>query len=383
VHLLVHSIGWCFVALSLGGAVYILLSARVIGRFAATASPLAEELPPVTLLKPLHFDQPGLEEDLDTFLAQDYPAPIQIVFGVQDESDPAISVVRHLMARHPDIDIDLVVDGRRYGANAKISNLINMTERARHDVLVLSDSDIAVPRDYLRRVVGGLAQTGVGAVTCPYTGRSGTGAWSTLAAMGTSYEFLPGVIFGTWWGLADACLGSTIALRREMLERIGGFEAFANYLADDYEMGRAIRGQDARVAVLPLAVSHRCTEATARDLFSHELRWSRTVRVVRPWSHMGTIVTHPLPLALAGLALTGPGLVPLGAVLAALLARLTLRSAVERAFSALSGPVWLLPVRDTISVAVFLASFFGQNVAWRGARFQVQPSGAMSVIEVQ
>jgi ceramide glucosyltransferase len=384
VHLLVHSIGWCFVALSLGGAIYVLMSASVIGRFAsAKSSPSSSALPPVTLLKPLHFDQPGLEEDLDTFFAQDYPAPIQIVFGVQDESDPAIGVVRHLMARHPDIAIDLVVDGRRYGANAKISNLINMTECARHDVLVLSDSDIAVPRDYLRRVVGALDQPGIGAVTCPYTGRAGAGAWSTLAAMGTSYEFLPGVIFGTWWGLADACLGSTIALRREMLDRIGGFEAFADYLADDYEMGRAIRGKDARVAVLPLAVSHRCTEETARDLFSHELRWSRTVRVVRPWSHLGTIVTHPLPLALVGMLLAGPGLFTLGAVLAALLARLTLRSAVERAFSALSGPLWLLPVRDTISVAVFLASFFGQNVAWRGARFQVQPSGAMSVIEVQ
>ena len=382
-HLLVHAIGWCFIALALAGALYVLLSAHVTRRFAAALAPRASDLPAVTLLKPLHFDQPGLEEDLDTFLAQDYPAPVQIVFGVQDESDPAIAVVRHLMARHPDIDIELVVDSRRYGANAKISNLINMAERAKHGVVVLSDSDIGVPRDYLRRIIGGLQQPGVGAVTCPYTGSPGAGAWSRLAAMGTSYEFLPGVIFGTWCGIADACLGSTIALRRETLDRIGGFDAFANYLADDYEIGRAIRGLGERVAVLPLTVRHRCTEATARDLFSHELRWSRTVRILRPWSHLGTIVTHPLPLALAGLALAGPGLLPVGAVLAALGSRLTLRSAVEKAFAARSGPVWLLPVRDTISVAVFLASFFGQNVAWRGARFQVQPSGAMSAIEVQ
>ena len=144
------------------------------------------------------------------------------------------------MARHPGIDMELVIDPRRYGSNAKVSNLINMAEHAKHGVLVLSDSDIAVPRDYLTRVVGALLQPGIGAVTCPYTGRAGASAWSTLAAMGTSYDFLPNMVFGSWWGVADACLGSTIALRRATLDQIGGFDAFANYLADDYEIGRAI-----------------------------------------------------------------------------------------------------------------------------------------------
>jgi ceramide glucosyltransferase len=378
VHLLVQTFGWLFVALSLAGAVYALLAAAVAGRFAAARMPAASELPPVTLLKPLHFDAPGLEEDLDTFLAQEYPSPIQIVFGVQDVSDPAIAVVRHLMARHPGIDMELVIDARSYGSNAKVSNLINMAERAKHGVLVLSDSDIAVPRDYLRRVVGALLQPEVGAVTCPYTGRPGASAWSTLAAMGTSYDFLPNMMFGSWWGVADACLGSTIALRRATLAQIGGFEAFANYLADDYEIGRSVRHRGLKVTVLPLAVSHRCTEDTARDLFSHELRWSRTVRVIRPWSHVGTVITHPFPLALLGAALLGGGILPWAAAGTALLARLILKFRVEKAFGAASGPIWLMPVRDTISLAVFLASFFGQKVAWRGSRFEVQASGAMS-----
>jgi ceramide glucosyltransferase len=375
-HLLVHNIGWLFVALSVAGSIYALLSASVIGRFAAAQPSVAADLPPVTLLKPLHFDEPGLEEDLDTFLAQDYPAPIQIVFGVQDESDPAIAVVKHLMARHPGVDMELVIDARSYGSNAKISNLINMVEHARHDVIVLSDSDIAVPRDYLRRVVGALLQPGIGAVTCPYTGRPGASAWSTLAAMGTSYDFLPNMVFGTWWDVANACLGSTIALRRATLDQIGGFEAFSNYLADDYEMGRAIRHGGQRVAVLPLAVTHRCSEDTARDLFSHELRWSRTVRILRPGSHPTQIFTHPFPLALMGLALLG-GILPAMVVALALLARLTLRNRVEKAFGGAAGPGWLLPLRDIISFAVFMLSFFGQNVAWRGTRYQVGQSGAM------
>jgi ceramide glucosyltransferase len=195
--------------------------------------------------------------------------------------------------------------------------------------------------------------------------------------MGTSYDFLPSMVFGTWWGIADACLGSTIALRRQTLDQIGGFEAFANYLADDYEIGRAIRHRGLKVGVLPLAVSHRCTEETLRALFSHELRWSRTVRVVRPWSHLGTVVTHPLPLALAGLALLGGGFLPFTAAGAALLARLILKFRVEKAFGVSSGPLWLMPVRDTISVMVFLLSFFGQKVAWRGSRYEVQAGGAM------
>ena len=377
-HLAVLTIGWLFVALSLAGAFYALLAAGVIGRFAAARVTSAPQLPPVTLLKPLHFDTPGLEDDLDTFLSQDYSAPIQIVFGVQHESDPAIPVVRHLMARHPGIDMTLVIDGRRYGSNAKICNLINMAEHAKHGVIVLSDSDISVPRDYLARVVSALEQPGIGAVTCPYTGRAGASAWSTLAAMGTSYDFLPNMVFGSWWGVADACLGSTIALRHSTLDQIGGFEAFSNYLADDYEIGRAIRQRGQRVQVLPLAVTHRCTEETLADLFHHELRWSRTVRVLRPLSHVGTVITHPVPLALAGLALLGAGWVPAATLILALLARLTLRNRVEKAFSSSSGPVWLLPVRDTLSIAVFMASFFGQKVAWRGSRFEVQASGAMS-----
>jgi len=377
VHHAALTIGWIFVALSLAGALYTLLAASVVGRFATARSPLGNALPPVTLLKPLHFDSTGLEEDLDSFLTQDYPAPIQIVFGVQDAADPAIAIVNHLKSRHPGIDIDLTIDSRRYGSNAKVCNLINMMEHAKHGVLVLSDSDIAVPRDYLRRVVGALEQPGVGAVTCPYTGLAGASAWSTLAAMGTSYEFLPNMVFGTWWGIADACLGSTIALRRATLDMIGGFDAFADYLADDYEIGRAIRHRGMRVSVLPMAVSHRCTEETLTDLFHHELRWSRTVRILRPGAHVGTMVTFPLPVALAALAflMGGAGWIALAAALAA---RLVLKRRVEKAFGVASGPLWLLPIRDILSLTVFLASFFGQKVAWRGTRLKVEPSGAMS-----
>src|SRR5581483_3992444 len=146
--------------------------------------------------KPLHFEAPSVEADLATFLAQDYPAPVQIVFGVQDASDPVIAIVSRLMARHPEADIELVLDSARHGSNGKIANLINMLPHAKHDILVLSDSDIAVPRGYLRHVTGGLLEPNVGIVTCPYAGRAAAGLWSQLGAMGTSYDFLPNLVFG-------------------------------------------------------------------------------------------------------------------------------------------------------------------------------------------
>ena len=260
-HLLMQFLGWVFFIAALAGSAYLLLASSVVARFMKVRLPLSSEQSPVTLLKPLHFDSPGLEEDLETFLAQDYAAPIQIVFGVQSANDPAIALVEHLKARHPGVDMELVIDTRTYGHNAKVSNLVNIAERAKHEIIVVSDSDIAVSCDWLSKVVGALLQPGIGAVSCPYTGLAGASAWSTLAAMGTSYDFLPGVVFGTWWGVAHACLGSTIALRKSTLAQIGGFEAFADYLADDYEIGRAVRQRGLRVALLPHAVSHRCTTA--------------------------------------------------------------------------------------------------------------------------
>lgn len=378
VHFLTEIVGWTLLAASLAGTIYFLLAASVVTRFMAVPLLPAIDRPSVTLLKPLHFDSPGLERDLDTFLSQDYEAPIQIVFGVQNANDPAIAIVEHLKARHPTIDIELVIDTRAYGHNAKISNLINMVERARNEIIVLSDSDISVSRDWLSKLVGELLQPGVGAVTCPYTGLAGASAWSTLAAMGTSYDFLPSVVFGTWWGIAHACLGSTIALRKATLAQIGGFEAFRDFLADDYEMGRAIRHRGLRVAVLPYAVSHRCTEQSIAELLSHELRWSRTIRVLRPFEHFGTLVTYPIPLALSAMTLLGGGFFGIAAVIATIGARIVLKSSVERAFKTCAGPLWLMPIRDIISFAVFLLSFFGQKVAWRGARYAVRPSGAMS-----
>jgi ceramide glucosyltransferase len=373
--------GYLLAGFAFLGAAYALAAGLQVGRFMRAANPAQSFYPPVTILKPLHLGEPGLSENLESFLAQDYPGPIQIVFGVHSESDPAIAVVQALLARYSHLDTAIVADGALHGSNAKVSNLINMLPAARHDILVLSDSDIAVSRRWLRQVTDALAGPGVGLVTCLYTGEvipGDAGVWSRLAAMGTSYDFLPNVVMGTSLGLADPCMGSTIALTRAMLEEIGGFMAFADFLADDYEIGRAVRAKGHQLAMPAIGVGHTAAEASARDLFRHELRWTRTIRTLNPLGHLGSVVTFGFPIALLSVLFLDFSALILSALGLTFCARLFLKHRVDGIFGTYAGPSWLLPVRDLLSFSVFVVSQFGETVHWRGSRFSVEPSGALS-----
>lgn len=382
-----HIVGYAFLALTAVGVLYALAAGALVRRFMRRALPAAAERPAVTLLKPLHGDEPGLYEALTSFVALDYAGPVQIVFGTHTEDDPAAAVARRLQADHPDRDIQLVADPRLAGQNRKIANVINMMAAARHDVLVLSDSDIAVPPDYLTRITDALAGPGVGVVTCLYTGTSrpaaGSGGfWSRLAAMAISYQFLPNAVLGSSLGLAQPCFGSTIALSRPTLQAMGGFEAFADLLADDFEIGRAARAMGLTIAIPPMTVRHSCHEPDAASLVGHELRWGRTIRLIEGAGYAGSVVTHALPLSLIALACLGPAPVALAGVAAALAARAVLKLQVDAATGAerphIAGNLWLLPLRDVLSFAIFLASFASNQVSWRGRRFRVQPDGVLT-----
>jgi len=374
---LIAILGYAFTLLGLAGAGYALLAAYFVGRFKRGAGATDASFPPVTVLKPLHGAEPGLAEALETFFAQHYRGALQLVFGVQDKSDAARPVVEGLRARHPDVDVVLVVEERRHGSNPKVSNLIGMSVAARHDVLVLSDSDIAVEPDYLDRIVTALAPEDVGAVTCVYTASPMAGFTSRLTAMGVNYQFLPNVIAGVKLGLATPCFGSTIAIKRAVLNAIGGFAAFADVLADDYEIGRAVRAQGLRVVIPDFAVRHACGEATLAQWFHHELRWMRTIRTADPAGHWGSIVTHAIPLTLVGAILLGFPVLSLTALAGAAVARGLLKWQIDRRF-ATGGPLWLLPLRDVLSFGVFLMSLFGGSVVWQDERMHVDGDGALT-----
>jgi ceramide glucosyltransferase len=376
-------IGWVLAAVALTGAAYALLAALLVGRFMRREPRATDHSPAVTILKPLHQGEPDLLQNLETFFTQAYAGPVQIVFGVHDEADPAMETVRALQARYPHADTAIIADTALYGANAKISNLINMLPRAKHDTLILSDSDIAVGTSWLTQVTAALSRPGVGIVTCLYTGepaKDGHRLWSSLAAMGTSYEFLPNAVLGTSLGLAAPCMGSTIALKRETLDEVGGFAAFADQLADDYEIGRAVRAKGYTLAIPAMGVGHTTADNSLSDLFHHELRWNRTIRMVNPAGHLGSIVTHGFAFALMTAVMLDFNTASLAILAVTLASRLFLKYRIDSLFGTYAGPYWLVPMRDMLSFVVFVISLFGETVHWRGADFAVEPSGAMSQV---
>lgn len=373
-----HLIGWVLIGLAWAGIAYTVLAAWFVGRFGRGAAAKPAPYPPVTLLKPLYGAPPGLEADLEGFFVQDYPAPMQIVFGVCSKRDAAIAIVERLCDRYPAVDAVLTVNPASHGFNPKISNLINMAEEIRYGIVIVSDDDIAVPKDYARRLAEALAPDPVGAVSCLYTGVARGGVGARLCAMSVDYQFLPNAATGLGLGLAHPCMGSTIAIKGTVLETIGGFAAVADHLADDYEIGRKVRRTGLRVVVPALAVRHACTEDGISDWFNHELRWARTIRINDPAGHWGSIVTHPLPLALLATALTGLSVSGIGTLAATLVARAVLKWRVDRRFGSDGGPHWLLPARDCLAFAAFLLSLFGGRVRWRGESLRVRRNGILT-----
>lgn len=370
-------IGGVFAVLALAGAAYQLLSAVLLRRLLAPVEVRPDAWPAITVLKPLHGAEPGLREALESLVTQDYPGPLQVVFGLQDPADPAQAVVEDLRRAHPDHDLALVIDPAPHGANRKVANLINMRPHARHGLLVLADSDIVVSPGYLRGLAMALGRPGVGVVTCPYRGHGAAGGWSRIAAMGLSYQFLPSVAVGVGLGMATPCMGSTIALEADTLARIGGVEAFADVLADDYAIGAAVRQAGLKSLVAPVLVAHNSAESSLDEVIRHELRWARTVRAVDPAGFAGSLVTYPTPLAVIAVLLAAGGSLPLAALATALISRLWVWREVDRLAGTSTGPWWLTPLRDGLSFAVFVGSFFVRAVDWRGDRFRVDGQGAL------
>lgn len=390
-----------FGTLAAAGVGYTLLAAWIVARFGWGRGPVGAA-EPVSLLKPLHGAEPRLAENLATFLDQDWDAPIKMIAGVQREDDPArdaLTKLRHSGARRnpfalasnssltgattdpglrrdDDREVVQIVDTTRHGANGKVANLLNIAPHASHDLIVLSDSDMAVPPDYLARLAGALNQPSVGAVTCLYRGRGDAGFWSKIAAGGISYHFVPQLMIGLKLGFARPGMGSTIALRRATLEAAGGFAPFADSLADDYELGEAVRAQGLKVVVPPMMLIHGCTERTFSDVWLHERRWAATILAINPGGQIGTIVTHPIPLALIATCFSPrTGLVLL---CAAMLARLILKLQIDRAADAVTSSLWHIPFRDCLSFATYGVAFFVRSVDWRGATLKMTSRGRIA-----
>jgi ceramide glucosyltransferase len=327
---------------------------------------------PITVLKPLHGAEPMLEAALSTLCEQQYLPGFQVVFGVQDVGDMAIPVVRALQMKYPDLDMDLVVNGAQHGSNPKVSSLINMLPEARHDILVIADSDVHARADYLRHLAQTLERPGVGLVTTLYTGLPAFRAVaSELGATQITHGFLPGALLGRAFGRSD-CLGATMCLRRETLGRIGGFAMLRNHLADDQVLGRRVKAEGLDVALAGTVVATTVPERTLAALWRHELRWATTIRTLEPAAFAVSILQYALFFAVLTVIASGFALWAGVLFVIVWVVRGLAVAGIDCALGgmlgglAFRGPLWLLPFRDFLSVGEWLVSHTGRKVDWRG-----------------
>jgi ceramide glucosyltransferase len=370
-------LGWACLAASVAGLLYLMGSVAAV-RIIRNRPRRGGGSTPVTLLKPLKGADAELYDNLRSFCVQEY-AQFQIVFGVADLDDPAVAVVRRLIAEFPQRDLTLVVGGAGRAANRKVANLMDMLPAARHRLLLISDSDMRVMPDYLGVITPLLAVPGVGLVTCLYRGvPAGSGLWSRLACLYVNHGFLPQAAVGEILHTGDGAFGATLALSRDTLDAIGGLEAVADQLADDHALGAAVRRIGRTIVLAPVLVDNVIFEPTLGALFRHELRWARTVRLLAPAGYAGSVITYPVALALLALLLH-----PAPWSVYGLIGALAVRTATvwlgDRALGLPATPVYLIPLRDGLSFAVFIASFFARSVAWRDRRYRIARGGRLSL----
>jgi ceramide glucosyltransferase len=343
-------------------------------RFARHRVALPSEQPPISVLKPLHGAEPGLYENLLSFVDQDYPT-IQIVFGVRSSDDGALPIARRVIADRPGRDIVLVVDPRVSGRNLKVANLVNMLPSTRHDILVFSDADTRVGRDYLAAVTAPLHDPAIGLVTCLYRGLPTAGLWSRLGALHINYGFLPSALLGEAMRTGGGCFGATIALRRAVLEKVGGLAVVRDELADDHRIGTAVRESGLATVLSSYMVETWVSEKSLRGLWQHELRWGRTVRLMAPIGFAGSILTHTVAIALLATLVCGFSLTSLKFLAMSCVLRWASAVTIALVLRLPMVGLWLLPLRDLLSFAVFIGSFCGRNVLWGGQLFRIEPSG--------
>jgi ceramide glucosyltransferase len=380
---------WAAAAITAAAAAYLLLAMAAVAAWKSRPGPGWTEAPRVTLLKPLCGLEDGLEEGIASFLRQQVAGPVTFVFGVAEAEDPALTLARQVAARFPETDCRFVVDPQVHGPNPKVSNLVNMIRDAGDtatpgDVVIISDSDTVIEPGVLQRTIDALAAPGIGAVTALYRARPGI-AGDPLRSFGAwfiDYWFLPMATLHARLAPLSVSYGPLTAVRGDVLARVGGLEALADHLSDDAELGRLIRAAGWAIAFAPDPVETLVNDAAHRDLFDHELRWSRTVRGLDPAGFFASVVSHPGPLPL--LLLLRPGWIAAIGILAPIVLRWLLALLVERRFGrapGLRGPgplgLWL---RDCYCFAVWAAAAVVARVGWRGRRLAVERGDILAAL---
>jgi ceramide glucosyltransferase len=337
--------------------------------------------PPVSLLKPVRGLDFGSYENFASFCRQDY-SEYEILFAVNEDLDPAVPVIRRIIAEFPQRRIRLLVGAERLGANQKANKLARLAREAQYEVLVLTDGDVRVGPHYLQEVVAPLANQKTGAVTSFYRAIAAQNLWAELEAVGASSDFFAGVLMAEWMEGISFALGASIATTKPWLNKVGGFEAIANRLADDYELGHRIARAGGEVILSRERVWTMYPAQTLRGFWNHQVRWARTVRLSRPKSYLGLLFTQGLPWALLAAIVAPAKWIGVGFLLAYLFLRLAMAWTVGVwgvGDQVLHRRLWLVPLRDAIQFVIWLASFGSNRVRWAGVEYEIR-SGQMVLV---
>ncbi|HOX55909.1 MAG TPA: bacteriohopanetetrol glucosamine biosynthesis glycosyltransferase HpnI [Candidatus Paceibacterota bacterium] len=348
-------------------------------RLAGSPQAPAAPQPAVTLLKPLKGCDAATEDCLRSWFTQDYAGPVQILFGVADAEDPVCGVVRKLLQDFPQRDARLVVCGPLLGANAKVSKLVELEQLAKHDLLIISDADVRVPPDCLANVVAPLQQPEAGLVNCFYRLANPTTLAMQWEAIAINADFWSQVLQARSLRPIDFALGAVMALRRAQLTEIGGFRALADCLADDYQLGNRIAQRGYCIALSPVVVECWSAPMGWSEVWKHQLRWARTIRVCQPAPYFFSVLSNATLWPLLWLLSTPSTLVlavAFGCVLTRVLTALNLEHR-------LTGPrppfahCWLVPVKDLLQAVIWLLAFLGNRIEWRGHRMRLRRNGTL------
>jgi ceramide glucosyltransferase len=330
--------------------------------------------PPVSLLKPVRGVDFATYENYSSFCWQDYP-DYEILFAVNDAADAAVPLIHRLIAEFPGRQIRLLVGAENLGANRKVNKLARLSGEAQHEILVLTDGDVRVGPNYLREVVAPFVEESTGAVTSFYRGIAERNLGAELEAIGASSDFFAGVLMAEWTEGINFALGASIVTTKRWLAKIGGFEAITGMLADDYELGLRIAEAGGRVLLSREPVWTMYPAQSGKSFWDHQLRWARTVRLCRPLSYFGLIFTLGLPWALLAALVAPTKGIAIGYLLAYLLLRQVMAWTVGVwgvGDDVLRRKLWLVPLRDALYSAVWLASFASNRITWGGQQYTMQ-----------
>ena len=361
----------------LGCWIYCLLAITAAARHALARKPIALAGPiAISVLKPLAGLDEGLEENLRSFFEQDY-ANFELLFAVRHHSDPAVEIVERLMARYTGVQAKLIVTGEPPYPHAKVFSLQCMFDQCRHELIVMSDSDVRVRRDFCRRLAAEFTDQKLGLVTCPYRAVPGKALWSRLEAIGMNTDFHAGLFTAVMMEGAKFAVGPTIVARKRVLHALGGIERVKDYLSsEDFMLGRIASDLGFVVRLSRYVVEHRIGSETMTQNFSHRLRWARTTRRSRPWGYVGQFFTHTLPVGFC-FALAFHAFWQLLAITVIL--RTAAAWAVSERILRVGVPWLLLPLQDLLGFAFWIAGFFGNSIQWRGRRYILNSDGTVEL----